>query len=63
MDIKLFLICILSLVIGIIIMSKNKFFKYETDDMLFATKLKVFLGGLLFCLIGIYGLISEILKL
>jgi hypothetical protein len=63
MNIKLFLICILSLITGIIIMLKNKFYKYETDDMLFATKLKVFLGGLLFSLIGIYGLINEILKL
>jgi hypothetical protein len=63
MDIRLSLICILSLVTGIIIMLKNKFYKYETDNMLFATKLKVFLGGLLFSLIGIYGLITEILKL
>lgn len=63
MDISLFVISIISFIVGIFIMVKNKFYKYETDDMLFATKLKVFLGGLLFSLIGIYGLISEMLKL
>lgn len=44
-------------------MVRNKFYKYDSDDMLFATKLNVFLGGVLFSFIGVYGVISEILKL
>jgi H+/Cl- antiporter ClcA len=40
-------------VLGYFIMSKNKFYKFDTDDMSFATNLKVFLGGLLFLLMGI----------
>lgn len=44
-------------------MIKHKFYKYDTSDMLFATKLKVFLSGLLFSLIGLYGIINEILKI
>ena len=62
MDVKIFLISILFTVFGIIIMVWHKFYKYETDDMLFATKLKVFMGGLISTLIGCYGLVSELLK-
>lgn len=63
MDTKLFVISIICVIIGIIIMIKHKFYKYDTSDMLFATKLKVFLSGLLFSLIGLYGIINEILKI
>ena len=63
MDIKLFMISIICVIIGVIIMIKHKFYKYDTSDMLFATKFKIFLSGLLFSLIGLYGLVSEILKL
>ena len=63
MDIKLLLISILFFVIGIIIMIKNKFFKYHSSDMLFASKLKIFLSGLLFLLIGLYGLFCELVNL
>ncbi len=63
MDVKLFLISILCIVFGIMVMVRHKFYKYETDDTLFATKLRVFMGGLLFCFIGCYGLVSELLKL
>ena len=63
MDIKLFVISVIFVIIGVVIMIKHKFYQYDTNDMLFATKLKIFLSGLLFSLIGIYGLISEMLKL
>ena len=63
MDAKLFLFSLLFIIIGIIIMTKYKFYKYPSDDMSFATELKVFLGGLLFCLIGVYGIIDQILKI
>jgi len=63
MDINLFVISVVLVIVGVVIMLKHKFYQYATDDMLFATKLKIFLSGLLFCLIGIYGLISEIIKL
>jgi len=63
MDIKLFLLSVFFVVIGVVIMVRHKFYKYDSSDMLFATKLKVFLSGLLFCFIGCWGLISEISKL
>lgn len=43
-------------------MLNYKFYKHSPDDMSFATELKVFLGGLLFSLIGVYGIIDNILK-
>jgi hypothetical protein len=63
MDANFFVIGIVFLIIGVIIMTKNKFYKYDTNDMLFATKLKVFLSGFLFSLIGLYGIVSEGLKI
>ncbi len=63
MDAKLFVISIVCVIIGAIIMIKHKFYKYDTNDMLFATKLKIFLSGLLFSLIGLYGIVSEVLKI
>lgn len=63
MDSKLFVISIVCVIIGVVIMIKHKFYRYDTSDMLFATKLKVFLSGLLFSLIGLYGIVSEILKM
>jgi hypothetical protein len=59
MDIKLLILSIIFVFIGIITMINNKFYKYESSDMLFATKLKVFLSGLLFSLIGLYGIVSQ----
>ncbi len=61
MDYRLFLVCIVFMFLGIVIMKKNKFYDYPTDDMLFATKLKVFLSGFLLFGIGIYGIISGLL--
>jgi hypothetical protein len=63
MDAILFVISIVFFIIGVIIMKKNKFYKYDTNDMLFATKIKVFLSGFLFSLIGLYGIVSEGLKI
>jgi hypothetical protein len=63
MDIKLFIISIACVILGVSIMLKHKFYNYDTSDMLFTTKLKVFLSGLLFSLIGLYGIVSEILKI
>lgn len=55
--------CLIFIPLGILIMIRHKFYKYDPSDMLFATKLNVFLGGLLFCLIGIYVLVDGIIKL
>ena len=63
MDTKLFVISIVCVIIGVLIMIKNPFYNYDTKDMLFATKLKVFLSGLLFSLMGLYGIISEVSKI
>ena len=62
MDIKLFLISIRSIVVGIMVMVRHKFYKYKTDDMLFATGFRVFTGGLLLSLVGCYILVSVLLK-
>jgi hypothetical protein len=47
------LLGIMFVFLGFGIMIKNKFFKYDSSDMLFATKIKVFLSGLLFFLLGL----------
>jgi len=52
------IIGIISCLVGLVICIKNKFYKYDTDDMSFATKLKIFLSGLLLILIGICAFIS-----
>jgi len=43
-------------------MLKNKFYKYETSDMLFVAKLKVFLGAAILVLYGLLILINELKK-
>jgi hypothetical protein len=53
-----FIIGIFFCLIGVVICIKNKFYIYDADDMSFATKLKIFLSGLLFIMIGIFAFIS-----
>ena len=62
MDYKLFLASVFFVIIGVVIMRRNRFYKYEADDMLFATKFKFFLSGVLFLLLGFYGVFSELAK-
>jgi hypothetical protein len=47
------LLGVIFVILGFRIMMKNKFFKYDSNDMLFATKIKIFLSGLLFFLLGL----------
>lgn len=49
---------IISCLVGLIICSKNKFYKYDTNDMLFPATLKMFMAGVLLILIGICAFIS-----
>lgn len=63
MDIKITLSCVVLFIVGIVVMVTHKFYRYNASDMLFATKLKVFLGGLLSSLVGAYGLVKAILDL
>lgn len=44
--------------VGVVICLKNKFYKLDTDDMIFTAKLKIFLSGLLFIMIGMFGFVS-----
>jgi len=63
MDIKGFLLCLILLIVGIIVMLRNRFYKNESDGFLYVSELKLFLGGLLATLIGAAGLIDAIIKL
>jgi len=63
MNVKYIILGVLFVVIGLVIMLRHKFYKYKTDDMLFATKFKVFFSGIIACFIGLYFLIHEIAKL
>ncbi len=58
----LFLLGIVFIVAGVIIMIRNKFYKTSTKTMLFPAEIKLFMSGLILFLMGIYVLISEILK-
>ncbi|KIA88626.1 hypothetical protein OC25_26040 [Pedobacter kyungheensis] len=62
MNFLFFIVGVLSVALGIFIMLKNKFYKYETSDMLFVTKLKVFLGAAILVLYGLLILINEVKK-
>jgi hypothetical protein len=53
-----FIVGIFFCLVGVVICMKNKFYRYDTDDMSFATTLKVFLSGLLFIMVGIIAFIS-----
>jgi hypothetical protein len=57
------LLGIMFVILGFRIMMKNKFFKYDSSDMLFATKIKVFLSGLLFFFLGGALFVNGILDL
>jgi hypothetical protein len=57
------LLGIMFVILGFRIMMKNKFFKYDSCDMLFATKIKVFLSGLLFFFLGGALFVNGILDL
>lgn len=63
MDCLLLLISIAFIFFGIVIMKNNRFYDYSYDDMLFATKLKIFLCGFLICAVGLYGVINQILTI
>ncbi|GEC77322.1 hypothetical protein B0A61_03900 [Flavobacterium aquatile LMG 4008 = ATCC 11947] len=63
MSYNFLLIGIISLIIAIFLLRKYKFYKYKTSDMLFATKLQVFLGALVLAMFGIMIILYEILKL
>ena len=62
MDYFLLLMLFLFVPLGIIIMKKFKFYQYDTNDMSYPLTFKVFLGGLLLFLFGIYGIVHLILK-
>jgi hypothetical protein len=57
------LLGIMFVILGFRIMMKNKFLKYDSSDMLFATKIKVFLSGLLFFFLGGALFVNGILDL
>ena len=61
MNIELLLLSIIFIIIGLVIMITNKFYNYKTSDMLFAVNLRIFIGGLIFFLMGVYGIINEFL--
>ncbi|GAB3533016.1 hypothetical protein GCM10027443_17670 [Pontibacter brevis] len=63
MDILLTVVSLMLIITGVLVMLNYKFYKYDTSDTLFATKLKVFLSGLLFSLIGVYVLVNELITL
>jgi hypothetical protein len=46
------------LIVGIVITAKYKFYKYDTSDMIFATKFRVFLAALLLTAVSAYGLVK-----
>lgn len=63
MEIELILVFVSFLILGILAMLRNKFYKYEPSDMLFATNFGMFLAGLLAAFVGIYGLVKVVLEI
>ena len=62
MNISFLVVGVISLVLGIVMMIKHKFYKYKTSDMLFATKLRVFSSSAVLALFGLLVLYYELKK-
>lgn len=58
MDVTLFSIGSISLIVGIILINKNRFYRYKPSNMLFVSELKIFLGGLILSISGILILLE-----
>jgi hypothetical protein len=63
MDTVVLLLSVVFIAVGLIIMVRHRFYKYDMGSVFFATKIKVFTGGLIFFLMGSYALVSELSKL
>lgn len=63
MNITFFIIGIACLIVGAFLMTKHKFYKYKTSDMLFAASFRAFLGAAVLALFGILIVINELKKL
>jgi hypothetical protein len=62
MKLDFLLISIFFIIIGIIIMKRNKFYKITIRSMLLPAELKLFLSGLILFIIGFIILFSEFLN-
>lgn len=63
MDIQLLTIGVFSLIGGVLMMIRYRFYKYKISDALFDTKLRVFMGSLILTITGIIIVINELKKL
>jgi len=63
MNVRILLIGVLCIVIGLMMMMRSKFYKYETSDMLFGAKLNTFIPSAFLVLLGIVCLGHELKKL
>ena len=63
MDMQLLAIGFCSLVVGIFLMIKYKFYRYKINDARFDTKLRVFMGSLILTISGIIIVIHAFAKL
>lgn len=59
MGVQLLAIGIFSLVVGILLMIKYRFYKYSVNDARFDTKLRVFMGSLILVISGLIIVINE----
>lgn len=57
------LLSLLFIPIGVLFMIKNKFWKYDSGSMIYPATLKLFLGGIIFLMIGLYGIVDGAIKL
>lgn len=62
MNITFFIVGIVSVILGVILMIKHKFYKYKTSDMMFFSKFRVFSGSAILALFGLLILINELKK-
>jgi len=62
MNINYILIGSVCVVLGAVLAKRNKFYRYSKDDMLYATKFKMFSGAILLVLNGLFIIINEIVN-
>ncbi|ALJ00747.1 hypothetical protein DC20_19375 [Rufibacter tibetensis] len=57
------LLSILCIPLGIFILIKHKFWKYNSYETLFWTGARNFISGLIFLMIGVFGIYDIVVKL
>lgn len=63
MNITFLAVGIASMLIGVIMMTRSKFYRYKISDMMFNAKMRTFLSAAILVIYGVLALYYEIKKM